>query len=380
LTIYLDHNATTALDPAVFEAMRPYLIEHHGNPSSIHSPGRIARTAIDNAREQVADLVGAHPTQLIFTSGGTEANNLALNVLACREVGTFCVSAIEHPAVLEPAYQWQARGWELELVPVDANSIVDKFAVAKMLRRKPVLLSLMMANNETGTVQPVESLAHQAREHGVIVHTDAVQAAGKISVDFNALGVHLMSLSSHKIYGPKGVGALVVDKALDIPPLLLGGGHEKGRRSGTENVAAIVGFAKAAELARDQLDRRSRHTLDLRNRLESALNTIAGVHIIAETAQRLPNTTLIAVSGVEGETLLMSLDAKGIAVSSGSACASGDTEPSHVLRAMGLDDSLAQSTVRVSFGKDSTQAECDAAIVAIRELTQMSQKMASVAW
>jgi len=380
LAIYLDHNASTALDPAVLEAMLPYLAEHHGNPSSIHSSGRIARTAIDSAREQVADLVGAHPTQLIFTSGGTEANNLALNVLASHEVATFCVSAVEHPAVLEPARYWQARGWQLELLPVDGDGLIDQTLANNILQRQPVLMSVMMANNETGVIQPLQSLAQNAREYGAIVHTDAVQAVGKIAVDFNASGVHLMSLSSHKIYGPKGVGALVIDKALDIPPLLLGGGHEKGWRSGTENVAAIVGFAKAAELAKQQLGQRSDHMCGLRDRLENALKTIDGVHIIAESAPRLPNTTLIAIPGIEGETLLMSLDAKGIAVSSGSACASTDTEPSHVLRAMHLDDELAQSTVRISFGKDSTVAECDALLLAIRELTKMSQQMASVAW
>ncbi|MBN4069229.1 cysteine desulfurase [Beggiatoa alba] len=378
--MYLDHNATTQLAPAALEAMLPYLTEHHGNPSSIHSAGRIARTAIDNAREQVADLVGAHPTQVIFTSGGTEANNLALNSLASHDVGSFCVSAIEHPAVLEPARQWQAKGWQLALAPVDTNGRMDEDVTAEILKNKPTLLSVMMANNETGVIQPIAALAHKAREYGVIVHTDAVQAVGKISVDFTALGVHLMSLSSHKIYGPKGVGALIVDKALDIPPLLLGGGHEKGRRSGTENVAAIVGFAKAAELARQQLDTRSQHMLSLRKHLEAALKKLADAHIIAETAPRLPNTVLLAIAGVEGETLLMSLDAKGIAVSSGSACASSDTQPSHVLRAMNLDDELAQSTLRISFGKDSTLAECDAVIAAIKELTQMSQQMASVAW
>ena len=380
MTIYLDNNATTALDPAVLDAMLPYLVEHHGNPSSIHTPGRAARTAIDNAREQVADLVGAHPTQVIFTSGGTEANNLALNSLATHAVATFCVSAIEHPSVLEPARQWQAKGWKLELVPVDANGSVNEDAALEMLQRQPTLMSVMMANNETGVIQPLSNLARRAREQGVIVHTDAVQAVGKIPVDFNALGVHLMSLSSHKIYGPKGVGALVVDKALDIPPLLFGGGHEKGRRSGTENVAAIVGFGMAAELARQQLNERSQHMLALRTRLEAALKTLDGVHIISESAQRLPNTVLLAIPGIEGETLLMSLDAKGIALSSGSACASGDTEPSYVLRAMNLDETLAHSTLRISLGKDNTQAECDAVIAAIKELTQMSQQMASVAW
>ncbi len=378
--IYLDHNATTAIDPAVLEAMLPYLTEYYGNPSSIHSPGRVARTAIDNAREQVAQLVGAHPSQLIFTSGGTEANNLALNSLATHAVGTMCVSTIEHPSVLEPARQWQKKGWQLELVPVDAGGTVQEAVAMKMLQKRPTLISVMMANNETGVIQPIASLAQFAREHGVIMHTDAVQAVGKIAVDFNTTGAHLMSLSAHKMYGPKGVGALIVDKVLDIPPLLFGGGHEKGRRSGTENVAAIVGFGMAAVLARQQLDQRQQHLLALRTRLEATLKTLEGVHIISESAQRLPNTVLIAIPGIEGETLIMSLDAKGIALSSGSACASGDTEPSHVLRAMELDEALARSTLRISVGKDSTQAECDAVIAAIKELRQMRQQLASVAW
>ena len=358
----------------------PYLRERHGNPSSIHAPGRTARMALDNAREQVAALVNAHPTQVIFTSGGTEANNLALNYLAAREPAMFCVSAIEHPSVLEPAKQWQRKGWKLELAPVDAEGRVDEAAARKIIQRRPTLMSVMMANNETGVVQPVANLATVAREYGAVVHTDAVQAAAKLALDFNAAGVHLMSLSSHKMYGPKGVGALVVDKALDIPPLLFGGGHEKGWRSGTENVAGIVGFGMAAELARQQLQQRQQHMLALRRYLESALKTINGVTIISEQAERLPNTVLIAIPGIEGETLLMNMDARGLALSSGSACASGDTEPSHVLRAMKLDDELAHSTLRISLGKDSTQGECSALVVAIKDLMRMSQQMASVAW
>ena len=227
--------------------------------------------------------------------------------LATHAAGTLCVSAIEHPSVLEPARQWQKKGWQLELAPVDANGTVQEAVAMKMLQSRPTLISVMMANNETGVIQPVANLAQFARGQGVIVHTDAVQAVGKIAVDFNTTGSHLMSLSAHKMYGPKGVGALIVDKALDIPPLLFGGGHEKGRRSGTENVAAIVGFGMAAELARQQLDQRQQHMLALLTRLEAALKMLDGVHIISESAQRLPNTVLIAIPGIEGETLLMSL-------------------------------------------------------------------------
>lgn len=380
MTIYFDHNATTPVDPAVVEAMLPYFSERYANPSSIHAPGRMARAAIDTAREQVAQLVNAHPSQVIFTSGGTEANNLALNVLATQPTAMFCVSAIEHASVLEAARRWQRRGWQLALAPVDSNGCLDEAAFAAILARRPALVSVMMANNETGVIQPLERISRLARASAAIVHSDAIQAAGKIAVDFKQSGVHMLSLSSHKLYGPKGAGALIVDKALDIEPLVLGGGHEKGLRSGTENVAAIVGFGKAAELALSQLESRHQHMLRLRHYLEEALRTMAGVHIISAAAPRLPNTVLIAIPGIEGETLLMNLDAKGLALSSGSACASGDTEPSHVLVAMGLDETLARSTLRISLGKETTQHECDTLLAAIKALTQMGQKMAAVSW
>ena len=380
MTVYFDHNATTPLEGAALEAMLPYLTERHGNPSSIHSPGRIVRAAIDTAREQVAALVGAHPTQVIFTSGGTEANNLAFNLLSNYRPGLLLVSAIEHPSVLEVAKLWQSRAWQLDLLPVDDNGVLSMPSAKTMLGDKPALLSCMMANNETGAIQPVSELAKLAREQGVIVHSDAVQAVGKIPVSFNASGVHLMSISSHKIYGPKGVGALIIDKALDLPPMLLGGGHEKGWRSGTENVAGIIGFGVAAELALKQLDDRRSHMLSLSQYLESALKSIDGVHIISESAQRLPNTLLIALPGIEGETLLMNMDARGFALSSGSACASSDIGPSHVLSAMKLNEDLAHSTLRISLGKESTRAECEEFIFAIKELRMLSQQMASVAW
>ncbi len=360
--------------------MLPYLTERHGNPSSIHSPGRVVRAAIDQARTQVADLVGAHPTQVIFTSGGTEANNLAFNILSNFEPGTLCVSAVEHPAVLEVAKYWQSKGWQLEVAPVDSNGVVDEAAAKVLLAEKPTLFSCMIANNETGAIQPVAELAKLAGQYEVICHTDAVQAVGKIEVDFESYGVNLMSLSSHKIYGPKGVGALIVDKSLDLSPLIIGGGHEKGWRSGTENVAGIVGFGKAAEIAKQHVSVRHTRMSELRDNLQSALKGIEGVHIISESAQRLPNTLLIAMPGIEGETLLMNLDAKGFAVSSGSACASANTGPSHVLEAMHLQESLAQSTLRISLGKDSTWAECEQFVMAVRELRLLSQQMASVAW
>ena len=282
--------------------------------------------------------------------------------------------------MLEVAKLWQSRAWQLDLLPVDDNGVLSMPSAKTMLGDKPALLSCMMANNETGAIQPVSELAKLAREQGVIVHSDAVQAVGKIPVSFNASGVHLMSISSHKIYGPKGVGALIIDKALDLPPMLLGGGHEKGWRSGTENVAGIIGFGVAAELALKQLDDRRSHMLSLSQYLESALKSIDGVHIISESAQRLPNTLLIALPGIEGETLLMNMDARGFALSSGSACASSDIGPSHVLSAMKLNEDLAHSTLRISLGKESTRAECEEFIFAIKELRMLSQQMASVAW
>jgi cysteine desulfurase len=363
--VYLDHNATTPVDDAVLAAMLPFLREHYGNPSSVHRPGRTARAALERAREQVAALVGAHPAQVIFTAGGTEANSLALRGVAAVEVppGRIAISAIEHPSVAETAEALGGQGWSVARIPVDSEGRVTVAGLEAGLDERAVLASVMWANNETGVIQDIAALSTVARERGVVFHTDAVQALGKLPVDFAASGAQLMSLSAHKIYGPKGVGALIVDKAVDFVPQLVGGGQEKARRAGTENVAGIVGFGAAAELARERLEMRRRRALALRERLTAGLRGLAAGYGIVEfsaSAERLPNTCCFAVPGVDGETLVLRLDQAGVAVSSGSACASGSGEPSPVLLAMGIDPQLARGGLRVSLGEGNTEADMDA--------------------
>jgi cysteine desulfurase len=353
--IYFDHNATTPIDDRVLEAILPFLKAFYGNPSSLYRHGRLVRSAIDTAREQVATLVGAQPSQIIFISGGTEANNLALTVI--KPKSTVAISAIEHPSISEPAENLARQGHELKLIAVDRNGLVTQDAIDEVAKYNPGLVSIMLANNETGVIQDVACYAQQLRDKGIIFHTDAVQALGKIPVDFNQLGIHMMSLSSHKIYGPKGCGALVFDKTVSVKPLLLGGGQEQGYRAGTENAPAIIGFGKAAELAGTELAQRSEHVLKLRNLLEDRLTGIRGIVIFAKAAARLPNTVQFGIEGMDGEMLLMKLDQKGIAVSSGSACASGGGKPSPVLAAMGISAELAKSAIRVSLGKSNTEAE-----------------------
>lgn len=365
--IYLDHNATTPLDGRVLEAMLPFLKTFYGNPSSLYRHGRVSSSAINAAREQLSALIGVRPEQIIFTSGGTEANNLALATLAPQ--AGLAVSAIEHPSVIEPALHLQSLGHRLTLLDVDATGLITQDAIDEVILLKPGLVSMMQANNETGVVQNIERYADQLKAHGIKVHTDAVQALGKIPVDFNRLGAHLMSLSSHKIYGPKGCGALVFEKSVVIKPVLFGGGQEQGFRAGTENVAAIVGFGKAAELAKLELAERHAHSLKLRTLLEHGLSAMPGLTVFAEQTERLPNTVQVGIHGIDGEMLLMQLDQKGIAVSSGSACASGIREASPVLVAMGIDPAQAKSAIRISLGKANTEAEIIEFIKQIKSLT-----------
>ncbi len=366
MPVYLDHNATTPLDARVREAMLPYLGEIYGNPASPHRFGRATRMAVDAAREQVAALVGAAPQQVVFTGCGTEANNLALlGAAAHLPPGPVAVSRIEHPSVLEPARRLEGQGRRVLWLEVDGEGRVRPESLDAALAQGARLVSVMLANNETGVIQDVAALARRAREAGAVVHTDAVQAAGKIPVDFPALGVHLLTLSAHKLHGPQGVGALVRDRALELEPLLVGGGQEEGLRSGTLNVAGIVGFGTAAALAADELATRSAHMRALRERLERGLARLDGVRILAAGAERLPNTVMAGVAGVESETLLMALDRAGYAVSSGSACHTGKTEPSHVLVAMGVPPELALGSIRVSVGKDTTEAHVDGFLAAL---------------
>jgi cysteine desulfurase len=380
--VYLDFNASAPLDPRVLEAMLPFLSEQYGNASSRHEYGRAARDAIDRARQAVAAAFGAHATEVIFTSGGTEANNLLIKGAAANLApGRLAVSAIEHPCVLEPARQLQRQGWQLDILPVDAAGVLDRVAARTALAKAPALVSVMLANNETGALQPVAEVAAEARAAGAIMHSDAVQAAGRVGLDFRALnraGLQAMTLSAHKIGGPKGAGALILDKRLDLQALLAGGGHERGLRSGTENVAAIVGFGKACELLSERLAKNlpQRH---LRDRLEAALDVMAA-SIFGRAAERLANTSYFAFEHLDGETLVGKLDRAGYAVASGSACSSAQPEASHVLSAMGVAPELARGAVRVSLGPDTTAAEIDGFLSALqatlKELEQQPRQTA----
>jgi cysteine desulfurase len=372
--IYFDHNATTALDARVLEVMSPFLSQQHGNPTSRHSFGRHARSAIERAREQVADAVNAHPSQVIFTSGGTEANNLAITGIA-GSFGTsqIVTSAIEHPCISRTATAMKQRGWQLATLSVNSSGVVELSALDAILSIETSIVSVMLANNETGVIQPLAELAEVARRHGVTMHTDAVQALGKTKVDFKALNVHAMTLSSHKINGPQGAGALVLDKRIDIQPVLYGGGQERGLRSGTENVAAIVGFGAACELLNTRLLQHTSQIRQLRDRLETGLNKL-GATIFGLNAERLPNTSFFAFNEIEGETLVMAMDRKGFAVASGSACSSDSSEPSSVLLAMGVERDMAKGAIRVSLGASNTSEQIDAFLgVLASEITRLRQ-------
>ncbi len=367
--IYLDHNATTPLDERVREAMNPYLGAFFGNPSSLHRLGRISRSAIDAARGQVAALVGAQPSQIVFTSGGTEANNLAIKGLAGKlPRGTIAIGATEHPSVSAAAEHLSRQGWNLLTLAVGACGELSDPGLSVLPKAGLRFASVMLANNETGVIQDVSALAESVRQCGAYLHCDAVQAAGKIPLDFKSCGAHLLSLSSHKLYGPKGAGALVVDKSVALEPLLHGGGQEGELRGGTENVAALVGFGKAAELALVELESRRDRLLELRRQLETGLAQMPRVHLFAADAPRLSNTVQLGLSGMDGEALVMALDRKGFAVSSGSACASGGGEPSPVLLAMGVDPETAKSAIRVSLGAGNTEADVVAFLAALRSI------------
>ncbi|WP_020485385.1 cysteine desulfurase family protein [Methylomonas sp. MK1] len=354
--IYLDHNATTRCDERVVEVMLPYLHGMYGNPSSLYKLGRIARSAIDTAREQISALIDAPGAQIVFTSGGTEANALAL--ANARGTG-LAISATEHPSIFENATYYRQCFRDLQTLEVDGAGILPLLGLDKANWQAGDMASVMLANNETGVIQDLADIAECLAGRGVNLHTDAVQALGKMSFSFKKLGVKLMSLSSHKIYGPKGCGALVVAEDFVLKPWLRGGDQEHGSRAGTENVAAIVGFGKAAELAKTEMGLREQRMLALRMRLEQALRTIPGLVIFAKHAKRLPNTVQFGIPGISGEMLLMQLDQRNIAVSSGSACSASSGEISPVLTAMGVEASLAKSAIRVSLGKDNQETEID---------------------
>ena len=379
---YLDHNATTPLDPAVLAGMLPWLESQFGNASSRHEFGRAARRAVDEARQQVAAAVNAHPTEIVFTSGGSEANNLFLKgAAASLKPGLIAVGATEHPCILKPAAQLAGQGWKVRQLAVDGAGRLDLADYTEALLAKPKLISVMTANNETGVVQTVAALANAAKTTDGWFHTDAVQALGKLPIDFrvlNASGVHAMTLSAHKAGGPKGAAALVLDKRVELQPLIAGGGHERGLRSGTENVPAIVGFGVAAELAAQRVAELLGRLRVMQVQLESGLVAL-GARIFATEANRLPNTSYFAFPDIDGETLVGKLDREGFAVASGAACSSANPEPSHVLRAMGVAPEIARGAVRVSLGAGNTETEINQFINALQLTVGRLQGLTAVA-
>jgi cysteine desulfurase len=377
--IYMDANATTPLLPEVLEAMRPWLLENYGNASSIHQPGQQARAAVERARTSVARLLNCRESEIVFTSGGTESDNLALFGLI--QPGDHVItSSIEHHAVLHAAQRLAERGFEVTFLPVSSDCRVDPEEVRRALRPNTRLISIMMANNETGVIQPVEDIGRVAQEADIWFHTDAVQAAAKIPIDVQAIGCDLLSLSGHKFHAPQGTGILYVRRGTKLEPLFFGGTHERQRRAGTENVAGIVGLGKAAEIAAQSLTNGSLDLLtDLRNQLETDIvSRIDGVGVNGAGLPRVPNTSNLYFNDLEGEALVIALDLRGLAVSGGSACASGASEPSHVLTAMGLPPERARASLRFSLTKLNTKQDVGEALEIIPAAVSRLRELAPV--
>jgi len=381
--IYLDHNATTPVDPEVIEAMLPFLKDIYGNASSVHSGGREAKVALENAREQIAEFINCEASELYFTSGGTESDNLAILGTAYQlkpQRIHLIVGATEHHAVLEPAeHLHKKEDFKLDILPVDSDGLSSPEKLAELVTDKTAIVSVMMANNETGAIQDIASLSDVSKAQGALFHTDAVQATGKIKVDVKELGVDLLSLTGHKIYGPKGTGALFIKQGIKITPLFYGGSHEKKRRPGTENVAGIVGLAKALEIAGKRMDADHRMHKELSNYFIDKITTlIPDVHLNGHREKRVMPTVNLSFSGIEGESILLSLDLEGIACSSGSACTSGATEPSHVLVAMGKDKVEAQGAIRFSMGRSTTKEQLDYVLEKLPPIIERLRNMSPI--
>ena len=361
--IYFDHAATTPVKPEVLEAMLPYFSEKYGNASSVYKPAQENKKAIDNARRVVAQLLGAQPNEIFFTSGGTESDNWALRGIASslKEKGNHLITTkIEHHAVLHTCQYLESQGFEVTYLDVDENGLVTAEQVAKAIKTDTILISIIYANNEIGTIMPIAEIGKVAKEHGVIFHTDAVQAVGQIPIDVNRQHIDLLSLSGHKFYGPKGIGALYLRRGIKIPSLLHGGGQERGRRAGTENVPGIVGLATAMDLAYQNLERKNTKIKALRDQLINGIyKRIPFCRLNGHREQRLPNNVNFSFDFIEGESLLLLLDFEGIAASSGSACTSGSLDPSHVLLALGLPHEQAHGSIRFTLGEDNTREEVD---------------------
>ncbi|TVR75341.1 MAG: cysteine desulfurase [Sphaerobacteraceae bacterium] len=381
--IYLDHAATTPLAPDVLEAMTPYLTDRFGNPSSIYAAGRETRAGLDRARGMLANSLNCQAREIVFTSGGTEADNLAIKGVAwqhrLRGGGNHIItSAIEHHAVLHSAQFLELFGFDVTYVKPDRDGLIQPDAVLEAIRPDTMLISIMYANNEMGAIQPIAEIGKIAREHGITMHTDAVQAGGTLDLDVDALGVDLMSLSAHKFYGPKGVGLLYVRRQTPILWQQSGGAQENNHRAGTENVAGIIGMSKALELAEANREDENQRLISLRQRLiEGLLERIPGTRLNGHKTQRLPNSVNVSFSDVEGETLLLNLDMHGIAASSGSACTTGSTEPSHVLTALGLTHAQVNGSLRLSLGKSNDEAQIDRTIEVLEESVIRLRRMAA---
>jgi len=382
-SIYLDHNATTPVHPDALEAMLPLLREEFGNPSSTHSPGRAARVKLDEAREQVAALIHADAREMVFTSGGTESDNLAILGVARaqKDRGRRIVTTrAEHPAVLNTCQQLEGEGFAIDYAPVDRFGRVEVEALEALLSDDTVLVSIQSANSEVGTLQPIDRIAEIVRARGILFHTDAVQSAGKVPVDVQTFPVDLLSLSSHKIYGPKGVGALYIRRGCpQLQPLITGGGQEKKRRGGTENLPGIAGFGRAAELAAQCLDTERGRLASMKTRLRVGLEqNLSGVHLFGHPEESLPNTLNLGFDGVDGQTLMIRLDLEGIHVSTGTACSSGSITPSDVLTAMGVPGDRIQQSIRISLGRGNRAEDIDAVLQALIRLVQDIRQKTSV--
>jgi cysteine desulfurase len=364
--IYLDYAASTPVDPLVVNEMSLYYNDIYGNPSSIHQQGQSAREAIDEARDKVARLIGAKSTEIIFTSGGSESNNLALKgiALAQKDKGNHIITSnIEHPSVANTCKSLETSGFRVTLIPVDEYGMVNPDDVKKAITPRTILISIMHANNEIGTIQPLSEISAIARDAGVYLHADAVQTTGHIEVDVEKMGIDMLSISAHKLYGPKGVGALYLRNGVNIIPLIHGGGQENGYRSGTENIAGIAGFGKAAELAKEELVDEIKREIGLRNYLIHELsNRIDNVKLNGHPEKRLPNNSNISIDGINSADLLLSLDSQGIYISTGSACIALESEPSHILTAIGLSPAMARSALRLTIGRWTTRQQIDRVI------------------
>ena len=371
--VYLDYNSTTPLYPEVFEAMLPYLKEHFGNPSNLHFYGRETKEAIENARVQVADLLNAAPEEIFFTSGGTEANNWAIKGIAYgrEEKGHIIGSPIEHGSVFNSCRELQPQGYDVTFVNVDSYGIVDPDDIKKAIKKNTILITVMHSNNEVGTIEPIREIAGIAQEAGVRFHTDAVASCGKLKLDVKELGVDLLTISAHKIHGPKGSGALYVKNGIKLEPIIHGGHQEQGMRAGTENLPGIVGLGKACSILKNTMDEDIKKIEALRDRLEQGIfKRIPEVRLNGHPKKRLVNTSQISVAYVEGEALLVNLDLEGVAVASGSACASGSPEPSPVLKAMNVPPEYINSPIRFSLGRENTIEDIDYAVDVLEKVTK----------